>query len=133
METDKRKDERFLVGEEVIVALRNRFSRVGRVKDISMGGLSFEHIYDEDPEGDPSQREVSLWVDNYSMVNIPCRVVYDIPISDPPEYDYLSIHFKTRRCGVQFGKLTENQEAQLNSFLKTHAKGKFGQDPSGAK
>lgn len=66
METDKRKDEWFLVGEEVIVALRNRSSRVGRVKDISMGGLSFEHIYDEDLEGDPSEREVSLWVDNYS-------------------------------------------------------------------
>jgi hypothetical protein len=133
METDKRKDERFFVGEEVIVALRNRSSRVGRVKDISMGGLSFEHIYDEDLEGDPSQREVSLWVDNYSMADIPCRVVYDIPISEPPEYDYLSIHFRTRRCGVQFGKLTKNQETQLNFFLKTHAKGKFSEDPSGAK
>ncbi|OGP93796.1 MAG: hypothetical protein A2157_12400 [Deltaproteobacteria bacterium RBG_16_47_11] len=64
METEKRKDERFLVGEEVIVALRNKSSRVGRVKDISMGGLSFEHIYDEDLEGDPSKRDVSLWVDN---------------------------------------------------------------------
>ncbi len=62
METDKRKDDRFLVGEEVIVALRNKSSRVGRVKDISMGGLSFEHIYDEDLEGDPSKRDVSLWV-----------------------------------------------------------------------
>lgn len=124
METDKRKDERFLVGEEVIVALRNRSSRVGRVKDISMGGLSFEHIYDEDLEGDPSEREVSLWVDNYSMADIPCRVVYDIPISEAPEYDYLSIHFKTRRCGVQFDLLTKAQKDQLDFFLKAHTKGK---------
>jgi PilZ domain len=124
METDKRKDKRFLVGEEVIVALRNRTSRVGRVKDISMGGLSFEHIYDEDLEGDLSKRDVSLWADKHSMADIPCRVVYDIPISEPPEYDYLSVHFKTRRCGVQFEKLTENQETQLDSFLKTHTKGK---------
>jgi hypothetical protein len=124
MEEDKRKDKRFLVGEEVIVALRNRSSRVGRVKDISMGGLSFEHIYDEDLGGNHSKNDVSLWVDNYSMADIPCRVVYDIPISEPPEYDYLSVHFRTRRCGVQFGKLTENQETQLNFLLKTHAKGK---------
>jgi hypothetical protein len=124
METDKRKDERFLVGEEVIVALRNRFSRVGRVKDISMGGLSFEHIYDEDLEQDPSKSDVSVWVDNYSMADIPCRVIYDIPISEPPEYDFLSVHFRTRRCGVQFGKLTENQETQLNFLLKTHTKRK---------
>ena len=124
MEEDKRKDKRFLVGEEVIVALRNSSSRVGRVKDISMGGLSFEHIYDVELEADPSKRDVSLWADNHSMADIPCRVVYDIPISEPPEYDYLTVHFRTRRCGVQFEKLTENQETQLDSFLKTHAKGK---------
>jgi len=124
MEEDKRKDKRFLVGEEVIVALRNSSSRVGRVKDISMGGLSFEHIYDEELEEDPSKRDVSLWADNHSMADIPCRVVYDIPISEPPEYDYLTLHFRTRRCGVQFEKLTENQETQLDSFLKTHIKGK---------
>ena len=124
MEEDKRKDKRFLVGEEVIVALRNSSSRVGRAKDISMGGLSFEHIYDEELEEDPSKRDVSLWADNHSMADIPCRVVYDIPISEPPEYDYLTVHFRTRRCGVQFEKLTENQETQLDSFLKTHAKGK---------
>ena len=124
MEEDKRKDKRFLVGEEVIVALRNSSSRVGRVKDINMGGLSFEHIYDEELEEDPSKRDVSLWADNHSMADIPCRVVYDIPISEPPEYDYLTLHFRTRRCGVQFEKLTENQETQLDSFLKTHIKGK---------
>jgi hypothetical protein len=106
------------------VALRNRSSRVGRVKDISRGGLSFEHIYDEDLEGDPWKRDVSLWVDNYSIADIPCRVVYDIPIRESPEYDYLTVHFKTRRCGVQFGKLTENQDTQLDFFLKTHTKGK---------
>ena len=125
MEEDKRKDKRFLIGDEVIVALRNRSSRVGRVKDISMGGLSFEHIYDEDLEGDPSKSDVSLWVDTYSMADIPCRVVYDIPISEPPQYDHLSIHFRTRRCGVQFGNLTENQETQLSFLLKIHTKGKI--------
>jgi hypothetical protein len=125
METDKRKNKRFLVGEEVIVALRNKSSRVGRAKDISMGGLSFEHIYDEDLERDASKRDVSLWADNHSVADIPCRVVYDIPISVPPEYDYLSVHFKTRRWKVQFEKLTGNQETQLDFFLKTHAQGKI--------
>jgi hypothetical protein len=120
METEKRKDKRVLVGDEVIVALRNKSSRVGRVKDISIGGLSFEHIYDEDLEREPSKRDLSLWVNNFSMFNLPCRVVYDIPISEPPEYDILTIHFKTRRCGVQFETLTEHQRAQLDYFLKTY-------------
>jgi hypothetical protein len=124
MERDKRKNERFLVGDEVIVALRNKSSRVGRVKDIGMGGLSFEHIYDEELEHEPSKRDVSLWVDNFNMADIPCRVVYDIPITEPPEYDYLTVHFKTRRCGIQFALLTKRQEEQLDFFLKTHTRGK---------
>jgi hypothetical protein len=124
MEMDKRKDERFLVGDEVIVALRNKSSRVGRIKDIGMGGLSFEHIYDEDLEQEPSKRDISLLVNNFSVADIPCRVVYDVPISEPPEYDYLIVHFKTRRCGVQFEMLTENQKSHLGFFLKAHTKGK---------
>jgi hypothetical protein len=125
MEKDKRKDKRFLVGEEVIVALRNKSSRVGRVKDISVGGLSFEHIYDEELEQEPSKRDVSLWVDDFSMADIPCRVIYDVPTAERPEYDYLSVHFKTRRCGVQFDLLTKGQKEQLDVFLRTHTKGRL--------
>jgi hypothetical protein len=123
METEKRKGERFLVGDEVIAALRNEASRVGRVKDISTGGLSFEHIYDEDLNTEASEWDVSLWVKEFSLLDIPCRVVYDIPIEEPPEYDYLSIHFKTRRCGIKFETLTKNQRAQFDFFLKTYTKG----------
>jgi hypothetical protein len=122
METDKRKNDRFLVGDEVIVALRNKSSRVGRVKDISMEGLCFEHIYDEDLEREPSKRDISLWVNNFSMLDIPCRVVYDILISEPPEYDIVTLHFKTRKCGVQFETVAENQRTQLDYFLKTYTR-----------
>jgi hypothetical protein len=123
-EMDKRKNERLLVKEEVVVALRNKSSRIGRVKDVSMGGLSFEHIYDDDLEKEPLQRDISLWVNEFSIAGIPCSVVYEIPISDPPEYDFLTIRFKTRRCGVQFNTLTEDQRARLGFFLLTYTKGK---------
>jgi hypothetical protein len=123
MESEKRKDERLLVGDEVIVALQNESSRVGRVKDISTGGLSFEHIYDEDLDTEAAEWDISLWVDDFSMLDIPCRVVYDIPIEATPEYDYLSIHFKTRRCGIQFETLTKSQRAQFDFFLKTYTRG----------
>jgi hypothetical protein len=73
-------------------------------------------------EREPSIRDLSLWVSNFSMLNIPCRVVYDIPISEPPEYDILTIHFKTRRCGVRFETLTGHQKAQLGFFLKTYTR-----------
>ena len=124
METEKRKDPRLLVQDDVIAAIQNGFNKIGKVKDISMGGLSFEHIYDEDLKWVDSIRNILLCVDDFNMYKIPCRVVYDIPLQIPSEYDSLTIQFITRRCGVQFETLTEYQIAQLDFFLKNYTKGR---------
>ena len=123
MGTEQRKNIRFLVEDNIIVALRNGSTKIGKVKDISMGGLSFEHIYDEHLNLEPLKREVFLWVNEFSLSEIACRVVYDIPMGTPPEYESLPIHFITRRCGVQFETLSEDQSTQLDFFLKTYTKG----------
>jgi hypothetical protein len=120
---DKRKNERFFAVDDVIVILRNKSRKIGRARDISMGGLSFEHIHGEDLERDHPERDISLWLDGFSMNDIPCRVVYDISISTPPEYDFLTIRLKTRRCGIRFEALTDAQREQLDFFLKTYTRG----------
>ena len=117
---DKRKSTRFLVRDDVVVVLRNKRSKIGRVRDIGTGGLSFEHIHGENSNLESPAKDISLWVNDFSVSHIPCRVVYDIPIGTPPEYDFLTIRLKTRRCGIQFETLPENQQAQLDSFLKTY-------------
>lgn len=122
MRTEQRKNIRSLVEDKIIVALRNGSTKIGKVKDISIGGLSFEHIYDEDLNLEPLKREVFLWANAFSLSKIACRVVYDIPMGTPPEYESLPIHFITRRCGVQFETLSEDQRTQLDFFLKTYTK-----------
>jgi hypothetical protein len=122
MRTEQRKNIRFLVEDKIIVALRNGSTKIGKVKDISLGGLSFEHIYDEHLNLEPLKREVFLWANAFSLSKIACRVVYDIPIGMPPEYESLPTRFITRRCGVQFETLSEDQRTQLDFFLKTYTK-----------
>lgn len=124
MTVEKRKNIRFFVREDVIVALRNGFNRMGKVKDISMGGLSFEYIFDEESSWVDSRKNFFLWVNDFSMSKIPCRIVYDLPIPIPPEYGLLTIQFISRRCGIQFETLAENQRAQLEFFLKNYTKEK---------
>jgi len=123
MRTEQRKTIRFLVEANIIVALRNESTKIGKLKDISMGGLSFEHIYDEQLTLEPLKRDLFLWANVFSLSKIPCRVVYNIPMGTPPEYESLPIHFITRRCGVQFETLSEGQRTQLDFFLKTYTKG----------
>jgi hypothetical protein len=119
---DKRRYSRFPVEENVLVALQNGTNRIGKVKDIGLGGLSFEHIYEEDlMEGD-SKKSLILMINDFSLPKIPCRVVYNLPLQIPPEYDSLAIQLTTKRCGIEFESLNDEQVARLELFLKTHTK-----------
>lgn len=124
MEAEKRMHERFLVRDGVIVALQNGASRIGKVRDISLGGLSFEHICDGNLNWVGSRKNILLWVENFRLPSLPCRVVYDSPLPIRPEYSLLTIQLMTRRCGVRFEALTNDQANQLDLFLKTYAGGK---------
>ncbi len=123
MGTEQRKNIRFLVEDNIIVALRNGSTKIGKVKDISMGGLSFEHIYDENSIQNSFKGYIFLWVNEFNMSKVPCRVVYDISVSIPNEYYAFTIHFITRRCGLQFEALSEDQKTQLDFLLKTYTQG----------
>lgn len=122
MGSERRKNIRFLVQDDVIAALQNGSTKIGQVKDISMGGLSFDHIYDENLSREPSKTDIVLLVNEFCISRIPCRVVYDIPAPTPTEYQSLTISLLTRRCGVQFEVLSQDQIAQLNFFLKTYTR-----------
>ena len=119
---DKRKHPRFSVEENVIVALQNGLNRIGKVKDISLGGLSIEHIYEEDLiEGD-TRKSLILWINDVNLPKIPCKIVYNRPLQIPSEYDSLTIRLITKRCGIEFESLTDQQITQLELFLKTYTK-----------
>jgi len=120
MRPDQRKNPRFLVQGDVIAALRDGFTKIGKVKDISIGGLSFEHIQDETSNQESFERNIFLLVNEFCLSKVPCRVVYDIPLHTPDEYQAFLIQFITRRCGVKFGALSEDQRTLLDSFLKTY-------------
>jgi hypothetical protein len=123
MDTEKRRHIRFLVLEDVFISIQNGAGKIGRVKNISMGGLSFEHIYDEELNWVQSRRNIFLWINDFNF-KVPCKIIYDIPVSQPPEYDGLIIQLTTRLCGVQFETLTDDQLEKLNFFLKNYTKGK---------
>ena len=114
---DKRKYPRFPVEENVVVALRNGRNRIGKVKDIGLGGLSFEHIYEEDLTGGETTKSLILWIKDVNLSKIPCRIVYDRPLQTPTEYDSLAIRLITKRCGIEFESLTDEQMAQLKELF----------------
>jgi hypothetical protein len=124
VEMERRKHLRFQVREGAIVALQNGLSRIGKVKNFSLGGLSFEHIYDGNLGWVGSRKNILLWVGDFRLPALPCRIIYDSPLPIRPEYSLLAIQLMTRRCGVQFEALTNDQASQLDLFLKIYTGGK---------
>ncbi len=114
---ERRRYPRVSVGDDVFIALSNGSNRIGRVRDLSPGGLSFEHIYEAITDSGNLGKDLLLWFNDIRLPKMTCKIVYDIPLPNRPEYGLLIIQLMTRRCGVQFESLTEEQAEQLSSFL----------------
>jgi hypothetical protein len=117
---DKREFERFSPRGNAYACYGLQYTRVGRIKDICLGGLAFEYIPEMDPCRDLSQIDIYLMGDVFNMFGIPCEVVYDIPNLFHPENVESIKALPTKRCGIRFGALPEDDVIQLKLFLKYH-------------
>jgi hypothetical protein len=119
MAIKKRKYERVSPQGNAFAALGRRYTKVGRIKDISLGGLAFEYISAAGTDRDSSRVDIFLIGDVFHLYNIPCEVVYDIPHPVLLENIESIKLLTTKRCGVQFGTLTEDDTAQVKLFLES--------------
>jgi hypothetical protein len=117
MPTGRRRHERHTIEGDVFVGSTPVFHTIGKLMDISSGGIGFVYA----PNGDNSRPEtIMLVVDilcrkHFRLSRVPCRVAYDIRI-DQTSFDGK----ETRRCGLEFGRLSDQQTALLRLLLKSH-------------
>ncbi len=117
MKAEKRKTARFFLKEGAFAATENGLPKVGKVKDISQGGLSFEYLYDSETDSDAKLVDIWMLGAKYALRDVPCKKVYDIrSASDYENYPFASTIMN--RCGLQFGTLSTDQSAKLSSFIR---------------
>jgi hypothetical protein len=88
-----------------------------QIINISKNGLAFRCIDRNGESNEPFELDVLFIQDSICFTylkNIPFKTVW---VSHEPGKTSSS-HLKTRQLGVQFGKMTLQQESQLNRFLK---------------
>jgi len=108
---DKRQYQRFRSKEPSFVVLAAaddpKVSRVGELVDMSLGGFSFEYLHRKKPIS--ASCRATLHVNQgLELANLPCRIVYDVELTGKGG---------TRRCGVEFGALGDEQFEQLKRIL----------------
>lgn len=113
-EEDRRRFRRFGMRNAVFVTFRPEFDMIGKLTDISAGGLAFEYnAFDNCEKSDVVEIAIFSHPKDYSLPKAVCRVVYDREVDGC----YSFKGFQTRRCGLEFCELTSDQMLQLDMLM----------------
>lgn len=115
---ERRKHKRFRVPRNAFVLLRPHDAEVGHIIDISPDGLAFDYTGDRDVTKELSSLDILISDNGFHLNGVPCK-----PISSVDTYESPAGSIKRKRCGVQFGGLTEEQISQLERFIKDYTTG----------
>jgi hypothetical protein len=112
---DRRKHRRLRVQDGAFVILSPSDAGVGRLIDISIGGLSFDYVTTQEPSGEPTELEIFVTDSAFRLYKIPCKTITDFKTFEIPH-----TRSHRRRSGVQFGVLTESQKSQIEYFIQNY-------------
>ncbi len=127
--TERRKYKRYKAKEGAFAAINpnNCHHRIGQITDISMGGLAFNYIQDNDYDTGEKQKYIDeqksenslllLSSFGYYVEDIPFKTVEDIEVNEHISFSSI----KLRKQRIKFNSLTSKQTFDLNSYLKHNA------------
>lgn len=118
MSSERREKKRFRPKKMTFVAFKPQFVKLGKVLDISEGGLCFQYLAKDDHGGDTAvQADIFMSDNGYYLPDVTCKMVWD---TEAEEKMTFPIGFQSRRCGLQFVKLTQDQRDKLEFYLQEH-------------
>ena len=121
---ERRKFTRYLVQADTYAAFGPQFTKVGKTRDISIGGLAFEYINSiEGADQHPSRVSIFLTEGEFFLWNVPCRVIYDIPKEEVGGNPLSASLYNYHVCGLVFEAIRQDQKQSLEFFLSNHTTG----------
>jgi hypothetical protein len=124
MKSEKRRHIRLLAKEGAYAALGTHFSKVGKLKDISRGGLAFRYINNtEDCVHDFSTVAIFVAENGFYLPDLSCRLIYDFPLNMTTDIQCFKTRFRIIRCGLKFTATTKYQLDKLEFFIDHYTRG----------
>jgi len=111
---ERRKAKRYQV-KTGIFAIINKSS--GQIIDISLNGLAFRYIADEEKKNGSSELNIFVMEDSFLLEKVPFKVVSDQDLDN--KFNFSPIVMKRR--SVQFKDLTPHQKTQLKDFISMYS------------
>ena len=117
-QVERRKHKRSKVQDDTFVLLKSDDTRLGSLIDITMNGLGFHYIGREEALSELAQLGILLPDNHFYLFKVPCKIISDLKL-----YKNHPSPISMRRCGVQFGELTQSQASQLQYFIQNYTTG----------
>ncbi len=111
--SERRTQPRFQPVDGAFAFLSLKAMVAGRILDISEVGLSFRYVASRQQSQDPRIVEIIVRGRDFRSKKLPCKTVWDHATSEEFSFGPYGIRY----CGLRFGKLTEEQRADLNYFI----------------
>ena len=116
---EQRKHRRFSPKEWVSAFCQTSVIGIGKLVDISMGGVAFQYVHRPGLSQALSKKSLKLdvfeTVTSRGVKQIECNVVYDTEVLN--QNDMLG-DYRLRRCGVEFGEHNWYRTLQLGMFIQ---------------
>ena len=116
MMVERRRHNRFsLVRDTVATAFITKssphFVMTGRVTDIGYGGLALSHFGGRLPQRTSLELDILLPGKTLSTINLTGESIWD---------KHTQGQLRTRRCGMRFRNLTDDQKALVEYLIRNH-------------
>jgi hypothetical protein len=116
---ERRKYQRYLPGDFAFAVCESPLYCIGTLLDISAGGISFQYAHESTERWDSLKGSIMLDLikskPSRIVTRVECKVVYDTVV---PWKIGVFRHYHLRRCGVQFGELSQDQFSVLDHFIE---------------
>ncbi|KPJ99921.1 MAG: hypothetical protein AMJ60_03385 [Desulfobacterales bacterium SG8_35] len=117
-QSERRQHERFLVKDLAIAVPNKPASQVGRIVNISKGGMAVRYLDQSDWLENAEAIDI-LVNSNFFMTNIPIENVNDFKVENQVSFSIID----ERQCCLKFGSLSPDQESLLDEFIVKYSAG----------
>lgn len=114
---ERRAHERYRVKDGIVAVPHAASMRFGRIKDISMGGLTVRYFDEEEWHGKSFEVDLVMADGNFSLDKVLINIKFDMENSTETPYCLLP----ERHCGLEFVELSDHQHEKLRNFLDNRA------------
>ena len=113
---DRRRSRRYQAKRGTFAFFETRKDKLGQIKDISMRGLSFQYVNEDEQNGKVGELKIIIAGVGLFLDRVNAETITDVEVVNGFSVSPL----RMRQTGIRFMNLSPQQKVQLGRFIRNH-------------